>query len=345
VLAAGERLECGRLRAIGASPSPATGGGRWASRRGEAARLFDGGLRHYDLEVRRGGLIVCWGEVLWDLFPDAPCLGGAPANVAYHLAKLGRRVALVSRVGDDELGRRALSRMKAAGINVDAVEVDARRPTGRVEVTLAGGEPSYTLVPGCAWEAIALGGQARALVEQAAVLYFGTLSQRSHAGRVVFEQALAAVPSGCLKVCDPNLRPRHLDEPALVSALTAADVVKVNESEANILAKRFATGDPVDWLFREARVRLVALTRGHRGSAIYSEEGCHEHPGFPAKPGGDNVGAGDAFVAALTDRTLTGQDLGTCNVAANRYASFVASRKGATPDIPQTLLDELDASE
>jgi fructokinase len=322
--------------------------GNRASRGGAAeakvAQLFDGGLRHYDREVRSGGLIVCWGEVLWDLFPDAPCLGGAPANVAYHLAKLGRRVALVSRVGDDQLGRRALSRMKAAGIIVDAVEVDARRPTGRVEVTLTDGEPSYTLVPGCAWEAITLGAQARALVEQAAVLYFGTLSQRSLAGRERLEQALAAAPSECLRVCDPNLRPRHLDEPALVSALSAADVVKVNEQEADILADRFATRDPVGWLFRETRVRLVALTRGHRGSAIYSEEGCHDHPGFPARPGGDNVGAGDAFVAALTDRTLTGIDLGTCNAAANRYASFVASRKGATPDIPQTLLDDLQST-
>jgi fructokinase len=331
------------LKAIDASPSPEKGPAG-ASRRGEGAQLFDGGLRHYHREVRRGGLIVCWGEVLWDLFPDAPCLGGAPANVAYHLARLGRRVALVSRVGDDELGRRALSRMKAAGIIVDAVEVDARRPTGRVEVTLTGGEPSYTLVPGCAWEEIAFGEKARALVEQAGVLYFGTLSQRSLVGREGLERALAAAPSGCLRVCDPNLRPRHLDEPALVSALNAADVVKLNEQEADILADRFATRDPIGWLFRETRVRLVALTRGHLGSAIYSEEGCHDHPGFSALPGGDNVGAGDAFLAALTDRTLAGNDLGTCNAAANRYASFVASRKGATPDIPQTLLDELQST-
>ena len=56
-------------------------------------------------------LFISWGELLWDLFPDGPRLGGAAANLAYHLARLGRPAQLVSRVGNDELGRRAVSEL------------------------------------------------------------------------------------------------------------------------------------------------------------------------------------------------------------------------------------------
>ena len=78
--------------------------------------------------------MVCWGEILWDRFPDGPRLGGAPANVAYHLGVLGRPVALISRVGDDDDGRTALAALAARGVDVAPVAVDRERPTGSVEV-------------------------------------------------------------------------------------------------------------------------------------------------------------------------------------------------------------------
>ena len=58
--------------------------------------------------------VVCWGELVWDLLPDGPRLGGALANVAYHVVRLGGRAVLVTRVGDDELGRQAITRLAAA---------------------------------------------------------------------------------------------------------------------------------------------------------------------------------------------------------------------------------------
>ena len=287
-------------------------------------------------------LVVCWGEVLWDMFPDEPRLGGAPANVAHHLAKLGRKVALVSRVGDDELGRRALASMRAAGIIVDGVQVDAHRPTGYVEVTISRKEPSYQLAGGCAWEEIQLDAEAEALLRRGSALCFGTLSQRSPMGREELARALAAAPPGCLKVCDPNLRPSHLDEQVLRASLATADLVKLNAREAAIVGEHIQPSDPVRWLLEETGALWVAVTRGEHGSVVFSRQDRHEHPGFPAAPGGDNVGAGDAFLAALIDRTLRKTPLAAANAAANRYASLVASRKGATPDIARALVDDLD---
>src|SRR5436190_6988478 len=89
--------------------------------------------------------IVIWGEVLWDRFPDGDQLGGAPANVAWHVAQAGGWAQLVTRVGNDELGRRALERMAAHGIDTDFVQVDADRATGEVTVQLEAGEPRYRL--------------------------------------------------------------------------------------------------------------------------------------------------------------------------------------------------------
>ncbi|MCG8421818.1 MAG: PfkB family carbohydrate kinase [Proteobacteria bacterium] len=288
-----------------------------------------------------GRVIVCWGEILWDLYPDTERLGGSPANVAFHLAAMGEPVVLLSRVGDDDLGGRAIDALAARGVDTSRVQVDPVRPTGRVEVAIHDGEARYRLTPGCAWERIAADRSARAILAQADAFCYGTLSQRVSSEQ--FERALAVLPERCIKVCDPNLRPKHVDTDAVRAALAAADVVKVNHVEAAIMADRFGVDDVVSWMLDELAVGVVALTRGPGGSVWIDRTGRWEHLGFPAGPGGDNVGAGDAFTAVLTAFLLRGAAPDEVNRAANRYGAFVASRRGATPDPPAELLAELDA--
>src|SRR5678815_4689862 len=95
--------------------------------------------------------VVIWGEVLWDRFPDGDRLGGAPANVAWHLGQAGGWARLVSRVGDDPDGRRAIEKLSEV-CDADLVQLDPDRATGEVLVATEDGEPRYTLVPGRAWE-------------------------------------------------------------------------------------------------------------------------------------------------------------------------------------------------
>src|SRR5213075_3035654 len=90
---------------------------------------------------------LIWGEVLWDRFPDGDRLGGAPSNVAWHLGQAGGWARLVSRVGDDADGHRAIDAL-AQVCDADLVQLDRERATGEVLVALEGGEPRYTLVPG-----------------------------------------------------------------------------------------------------------------------------------------------------------------------------------------------------
>src|SRR5436190_1159141 len=113
--------------------------------------------------------VVIWGETLWDRFPDGDQLGGAPANVAWHLAQAGGWAQLVTRVGNDLLGRRAIEQM-ARLIDTDLVQVDPDRATGEVTVTLEAGEPRYRLVPGRAWERIECTPAVAAAIREAGVL-------------------------------------------------------------------------------------------------------------------------------------------------------------------------------
>jgi len=283
-----------------------------------------------------GESVVCWGEVLWDRFPDGARLGGAPANVAYHLGVLGRPVALVSRVGDDAEGREAIGRLRRRGVDVTAVEVDPGRPTGSVEVTIGDdGQARYTLNRGGAWEHIARGEAARAAIAGAGALVYGTFCQRNDDTRAALAAALGTAPPGCLRVCDPNLRPVGVDPVVLHAALTAADVVKINDREAAQIEELLGVADAVAWLL-ERGAQLVALTRGGHGSRLLTRGGDADHPGYPAI-GGDTVGAGDAFTAVLVHQLLAGRPLAAINEAANRYASWICTQRGATPDVPDPV--------
>lgn len=278
--------------------------------------------------------VKVWGEVLWDRFPDGDQLGGAPANVAWHLARRGVDVALVTRVGDDDDGRRAVAALAAAGVDVSLVQVDVERATGEVLIEVdAAGEPRYRLVRGRAWERIAMTAAVAAAVADAAAVVYGTLSQRTADGLEAWRALIAAVPAGCLKVCDPNLRPGTLDAVVLREALDAADVVKLNVREVEQI-RRDLGGDWADPIARlRARCRVVAETRGAAGSTIYAGDRAIDIAGVPAAPGGDTVGCGDAYLAVLVDGILRGADLAEAGREASAWAARVASARGATPDM------------
>lgn len=103
-------------------------------------------------------MIVAIGEVVWDIFADRPdreVLGGAPINVAYHLAALGLPVRVVTRVGSDPLGDATLARLAELGLPLAGVQRDEQLPTGRVLVSFGpGGEPAYEIVAPAAWDNI-----------------------------------------------------------------------------------------------------------------------------------------------------------------------------------------------
>jgi len=214
--------------------------------------------------------VVIWGELLWDRYPASDGgdqLGGAPANVAWHLAQAGGWAQLVTCVGDDDDGRRAIARLDGL-VDTSLVQIDPARATGEVTIRIEHGEPRYTLHPGRAWEHITCTGAVREAIRDAGVFVYGTLSQRTALGLAQWQLAIDAARIRALKVYDANLRPNDQASHAIGSALEHADVVKLNDREVAQLRALFGWDDPVARL-RAGRPRIVVITHGAAGSTIY----------------------------------------------------------------------------
>ena len=290
--------------------------------------------------------VVIWGELLWDRYasvPGAPGgdqLGGAPANVAWHLGQAGGWAQLVTRVGDDADGRRALARLDGL-VDTSLIQVDPDRATGEVTIRIERGEPRYTLHPGRAWERIACTDAVRDAIHDAGVFVYGTLSQRTPEGLAEWRRAIEAAKVRALKVYDANLRPNDQASHAIASALEHADLIKLNDGEVAQLRALLGWADPVAQL-RAERPRIVVVTHGAAGSTIYPlDAGPIEIPGVPAAPGGDNVGCGDAYLALLLFGMTSGWDLAQSGRVASRWAAAVAGVRGATPAFDVDRIAEL----
>jgi fructokinase len=286
--------------------------------------------------------VVIWGEVLWDRFPDGDQLGGAPANVAWHVGQAGGWAQLVSRVGDDADGHRALARLEAF-VDTRLCQVDPARATGEVAIELVGGEPRYRLVPGRAWEGIACTAAVEDALADASVLVYGTLSQRTAEGLAGWRAAIAAAPPSCLRACDPNLRPSDADDAhlrgAVAEALAAADLIKLGDRELAALGPMLGWADPLAELRR--RPRVVAVTHGAAGATLYAPDRVIEIAATAAATGGDNVGCGDAFLAILIHGLTSGWSLEDAGRAASRWAAAVAEARGATPTFDEARVAAL----
>ena len=283
--------------------------------------------------------LVGIGEVLWDLLPGGRQLGGAPANFAYHASALGAEARVISRVGRDDAGRELLRQLDELHVSRECVEEDPTAPTGTVGVDLgADGQPHYTIHENVAWDYLAGEDLGRRAVAAADAVCFGTLAQRSVASHRAICALLRLTPAGSLRILDVNLRQHYYSREIIGESLGLANVLKVNETELPELARMyFLAGDEhtqLVGLSRRFRLRMVAYTRGQRGSVLLDAEGrWSEYPGVPVKVA-DTVGAGDSFTAALALGVLAGWPLDEINRRASEVAAYVCSQPGATPVLP-----------
>ena len=280
------------------------------------------------------GSILCFGEVLWDLLPDALVPGGAPLNVAYHLHRLGQPVRVVSAVGTDRLGDELLRCAAHWGLPADGIARRADLPTGEVRASVGpDGEARYDIAASSAWDRIELDAPTLAAAATARALVFGSLAQRSAANRAALERLRAALPAAALRVFDVNLRPPHDDLDLVRSLARHATVLKLNAAEAERLARGGAVGAEAQAraLAAQTGCTLVCVTAGARGAGLLRANRWHWEPGRPVAVV-DTVGSGDAFLAALVSHTLEGRWADAEILArACRLGEWVATQRGATP--------------
>jgi fructokinase len=300
-------------------------------------------------------LILGIGELLWDVLPQGPRLGGAPANFTVMAGRLGNHAAILSRIGRDELGRKAVELLDPLPVDAGCLQVDTQHETGRVTVALKDGQPDYTIHEPAAWDFLELSDEWVRLAERADAICFGSLAQRSLESRQTVQTLAAQTSASCIRIFDANLRTPFYSSEVLQESMELATVVKMNEDELPLVLRLLGLpsgeGQETIQLRCEAEsllsefptLHMVAVTRGGHGSLLVTRKQWHEHPGIPVKVG-DAIGAGDAFTAALAHYLLRGAELPTLNEAGNRWGAWVASQSGAMPELPNAVHARIEAA-
>lgn len=287
-------------------------------------------------------IVIGVGEILWDMLPKGKTLGGAPANFAYHANQLGIKAFIISAIGNDKLGEEILEYLHFLGLNSSCIRMDQNYPTGSVDVKIGpNGIPSYIIHENTAWDNIYLNNtylneECFELVQKADAVCFGSLCQRTEVSRRTVLNILGNTKSQCIKVFDVNLRQNYYNRDIIVDSLKLTNVLKLNEDElpiiVNLLELEKPGSDPSvkDVLYMLAEkysLKLIALTRGDKGSYLLYDGKIFIHPGYKIKVL-DTVGAGDAFTAAVVVGLLKGMDIEVINDFANRVGAYVCTQEG-----------------
>ena len=272
---------------------------------------------------------VVFGEVLFDCFEDGSrVLGGAPFNVAWHLQAFGCSPLLISRVGDDPLGRQIRDTMLEWGMSAAGLQLDSAVPTGEVQVSLQTGQPSFNIVEDRAYDHI----DAAAIPPLTpSLIYHGTLALRHNDSVAALEELLQRYP-GVPVFMDVNLRPPWWSIDQTKKLLERAEWVKVNDAELEILVERPATlAEKAELLLRKYGLSWLIVTRGAEG-AISLDASGELLEGNPVEEVEvvDTVGAGDAFASICILGLQRGWPYGSIIERAQRFAALLVANRGAT---------------
>jgi fructokinase len=251
---------------------------------------------------------------------------------------LGADAQVVSCVGCDDLGDEILEHLDRLGLGHEHIAVAREYPTGTVTVRLdEAGKPDYVIHEQVAWDYLSLLPQSLGLAARADAVCFGSLAQRFPVSRLAIRDFIRATRPDCLRVFDINLRQHYYNVDTIAVGLEAADVLKLNDEELPVVARLLSIHGSVEELLgalcRRYNLKLIALTEGDRGSLLFTPGGQSRHCGYHTEVV-DTVGAGDAFTAVLALGLVCGASLDTINEQANRVASYVCGRAGATPEMP-----------
>jgi fructokinase len=281
--------------------------------------------------------VIAFGELLWDIFPSGEVLGGAPANFAYRINSLGHDGWLVTRLGKDDRGQHAAELLRANGMSLNHIQRDETHPTGTVPVELdATGSPNFTILPNVAYDYIEITEDLLALAAMADCICFGTLIQRAEISRRTLYALLDAAPQA-VKVLDLNLRKDCYTQETIAASLGRANILKLNESEAEILARMFDLPDSLA-KFAPAAVQQWNLTAcivtlGEKGLIAANDKNeLIQRPGHKVKVL-DTVGAGDAFTAGFVHCYFENRPLPYCCDFANALGALVAQTHGGTSPV------------
>lgn len=288
---------------------------------------------------------ICYGEMLWDIFPNEKIAGGAPMNAALHLQQLGLDTSMISRIGNDKLGKALLDFTAKYGLNRELIQEDASLPTGTVLVDDSDKENiKYEIVKPAAWDTIAWDEHTFEEVEKADAFIYGSLAAREETSRQTLFKLLEA---DTLKILDINLRPPFYTAELLDKLLHSCNILKINEDELTILADYYdlpsKLAHALGILTDQFDMEMICVTLGAKGAILYLDGEVITHPGYPVKVA-DTVGSGDAFLAGFVHKYLDKTPPEQILDYACALGALVATLSGGTPKYELQQIEEIRKS-
>ncbi|XP_072999768.1 fructokinase-1-like [Typha latifolia] len=305
-------------------------------------------------------LVVSFGEMLIDFVPtisgvslsEAPGFlkapGGAPANVAIAVSRLGGRSAFVGKLGDDEFGHMLAGILRSNGVSDAGVTFDSGARTALAFVTLrADGEREFMFYRNPSADMLLLESELNLdLIRRAAVFHYGSISLIAEPCRSAHLKAMeVAKEAGALLSYDPNLRLPLWPSPEeartqILSIWDQADIVKVSDVELEFLTGDNSLEDEVVMKLWRPTLKLLLVTVGENGCKYYTKDFRGSVESFAVKQV-DTTGAGDAFVGALLRKLVEDQSalqdenkLRQVLRFANACGAITTTKKGAIPSLP-----------
>ncbi|XP_043691422.1 probable fructokinase-7 isoform X2 [Telopea speciosissima] len=331
------------------------------------ANANSGGLKALPADTRgrtpeNGSLVVCFGEMLIDFVPtvagvsiaEAPAFkkapGGAPANVAVGIARLGGSSAFIGKVGADEFGYMLADILKQNNVNNSGMRFDPGARTALAFVTLrADGEREFMFFRHPSADMLLRESELDVdLIKKASIFHYGSISLIAEPCRSTHIAAMnIAKKSGSILSFDPNLRLPLWPSPeaarqGIMSIWDQADIIKVSEDEISFLTEGDDPNDDnvvIKKLFRP-NFKLLLVTEGSEGCRYFTKEFRGRVPGIKVKAV-DTTGAGDAFVSGLLSSLASDQNLyqdekrlREALLFANACGALTVTERGAIPALP-----------
>ncbi len=278
--------------------------------------------------------ILALGDIIWDIYPDRKCMGGAALNFAAHVAKLNASSYMLSCLGNDTLGQEALEVIKSYNVNHKYIYFNDKK-TGQCIVTLDENKiPTFSLVKDVAFDYLQV--EDDIFDESFDALSFGSVTYR---GAGNYDQVKKIIDA---KICkklffDINLRAPFFDHKTIIYTLKHCDILKVSEEELSYIVKNILLKEDKDYVSgmkliyeNYPNISLILLTCGENGAYAYEcdKDILTYQESFKVKVV-STVGAGDCFGATFLVNYLSGKDIKECLYNACKEASLVVAKMEA----------------
>ena len=286
--------------------------------------------------------IICFGEVLWDVFPTHQKIGGAPLNVAVRLGSFNNNVTLISAIGNDNSGHALLHYLKDQNINTACIQLLNKVKTGEVKVLLnEKGSASYNIEYPSAWDKITLTDDSKRAVKQTDALVFGSLVTRDEVSRRTLYELVKLAK---YKIFDLNLRTPHYSKKVLLHLMQESDFIKLNDEElyevSELMGSKFNSLEQnLKFISDQTNTKHICVTKGPFGAVLLSDEKLYYNSGYKIKVA-DTVGAGDSFLGALISQLINGEDPQKAIDFACAIGALVAKSEGANPNLTPIEIED-----